>query len=99
MSAMGLELRAGEEGRRVVELVELHYLAVAKRPEVGLGRVDSAAGVAIPPRRRAQHGHAVAFRDELVGGVVDHLPVVEQALEVALEVFLGARSEEHTSEL
>src|SRR6266851_3943912 len=42
--AARLGLGGGEQRRRVVELVELHHLAVAKRPEVGLRRVDDLAG-------------------------------------------------------
>src|SRR6266568_3735951 len=42
MKAMvGLGLRACDERRRVVELVELHDLPIAERPEVGLGRAGS----------------------------------------------------------
>src|SRR5580704_2641524 len=88
-AASALDLAGGDQGRRVVELVELHHLAVAKRPEVRLRGVDDTTGLAIPPGGRAPHGDALTLRDKLAGRVVDHLPVGEQALEVPLEILLG----------
>src|SRR5205085_3654874 len=41
------------------------------------------------PVHRAEHGHPFAVDDEVVGRVVDHLPVVTQSLEVAPEIVLG----------
>src|SRR5262245_8675255 len=76
--------------RGVVELVELDHLALPEAPEVGLGRVHHAAGGAVLPRRRAAHRHPVAVRDEGAGLVVDHLPLAQEPVEVALEVGLRA---------
>src|SRR5439155_12893818 len=81
--------RGGDQRRRVVVLVEFHYLAVAKCPEIRLRRVADLARLSIPPRGRPSHGDVVALRDEVVGLVMDHLPVGEQPLEVPLEVLLG----------
>src|SRR4030095_215199 len=82
--------RGVEERRGVVELVELHHLAVPEAPEVGLRRVDHAAGGAILPGGGAAHRHPVALGDELAGPVVDHLPLAQEPVEVALEVGLRA---------
>src|SRR5205809_388959 len=81
--------RGGDQRRRVVVLVEFHYLAVAKRPEIRLRRVADLARLPIPPRGRPSHGDVVALYDEVVGLVMDHLPVGEQPLEIPLEVLLG----------
>src|SRR5713101_6840502 len=90
MKGMGASgLRGGDQRRRVVVLVKFHYLAVAKRPEISLRRVADLARLPIPPRGRPSHGDVVALRDEVVGLVMDHLPVGEQPLEVPLDVLLG----------
>src|SRR6266481_3131030 len=77
MAASGL--RGGDQRRRVVVPVEPHHLAVAKRPEVGLRRVADLACLPGPPRGRPSHGDVVAFHDEMVSLVMDHLPIGEQA--------------------
>src|SRR4029453_17376260 len=85
--------RGVEERRGVVEFVELHHLTVPEAPEVGLRRVDHAAGGAILPRGGAAHRHPVALAANFAGdpppgaavGQRAHADVVRHEVEPRLD--------------
>src|SRR5258705_12912171 len=86
----GAESRSALSGcqhhRGVVELEELHDTAVTEGGEIGLRSIEVAARLPVAPGRSADHDDSIAVHGELLGLVVDHLPVFCEPGEGASDV-------------